>query len=262
MKRILFFALAAFSLQTFAQNTPCVPDAMNQDSLFGLWPDTTQNLPTAVEGVYYETYVQLKTPDVASEVPDVPIQFASLGIDSIGLVEALGLPSGIQMTCDEPSCVYPGNSIGCINIFGTTNAVGVHDLEFKVDGWVTAPIIGVVSMSVAVGDYVYLTGYKLVVNGSGSDVNLIHSNTFEVLQNTPNPFTGITSISYNLMQQRNVSFSVYNVMGAKVMEQQYFANAGTNTIELSANDLESGIYFYTLSNGEEIVTKRMIVASK
>ena len=30
----------------------------------------------------------------------------------------------------------------------------------------------------------------------------------------------------------------------------------------SANDLESGIYFYTLSNGEEIVTKRMIVASK
>ena len=63
MKRILFFALVAFSLQTFAQNTPCVPDAMNQDSLFGLWPDTTQNLPTAVEGVYYESYVQLKTPD-------------------------------------------------------------------------------------------------------------------------------------------------------------------------------------------------------
>ena len=43
---------------------------MNQDSLFGLWPDTIQNLPTAVEGVYYESYVQLKTPAVASEVPD------------------------------------------------------------------------------------------------------------------------------------------------------------------------------------------------
>tara|TARA_B100000900_G_scaffold415626_2_gene446310 strand:- start:1198 stop:1986 length:789 start_codon:yes stop_codon:yes gene_type:complete len=262
MKRILLFTLIAFSVQIFAQNTPCVPDANNQDSLFGLWPDTIQNLPTANEGVYYESYVQLKTPAVASEVPDVPIQFSSLAIDSIGLVEALGMPSGIQMTCDEPNCVYPGNSTGCINIFGTTNAVGVHDLEFKVDGWVTAPIIGVVSMSVAVGDYVYLTGYKLVVNGSGTDVELIYPNTFDVLQNIPNPFTGTTSITYNLMQQRNVSFSVYNLMGAKVMEQQYFANAGTNRIELSANDLSSGIYFYTLSNGQEVVTKRMIIAGK
>lgn len=260
MKRILLFAVLAFSLQTFAQNNPCVPVATNQDSLFGLWPDTIQNLPDVDEGVYYETYVQLKTPDVASEVPGVPIQFALLNIDSIGLVEAIGLPSGIQMTCNEPNCVYPGNSIGCINIFGTTNSVGVHDLEFKVDGWVTAPIIGVVAMSDATQDYVYLTGYKLVVNGSGSDVELIQSNNFEVLQNIPNPFTGNTSITYNLMQQRNVSFSVYNVMGAKVMEQQFNAKTGTNTIEISANELGSGVYFYTLSNGEKAVTKRMIIA--
>ena len=46
------------------------------------------------------------------------------------------------------------------------------------------------------------------------------------------------------------------------MEQQYVANAGTNTIEFSANHLESGIYFYTLSNGQEVITKRMIVAGK
>lgn len=262
MKRILHFAFLAFTLQTFAQNTPCMPDATNQDSLFGLWPDTVQNLPNADEGVYYETYVQLKTPDVASEVPDVPSQFSSLSIDSIGLVQALGLPSGIQMTCDEPNCVYPGNSIGCINIFGTTNAIGVHDLEFQVDGWVTAPIIGVVSMSVATGGYVSLTGYKLVVNGSGADVEIVNPHTFEVLQNIPNPFKGTTSISYNLMQQRNVSFSVYNVMGAKVIEQQFDANSGTNSIELSANELEPGIYFYTLSNGEKVITKRMIVAGE
>ena len=262
MKRNLLFALVAFSVQIFAQNTPCVPEPTNQDSLFGLWPDTVQNLPNVDEGVYYETYVQLKTPDLASEVPGVPIQFASLSIDSIGLVEALGLPAGIQMSCSEVSCVYEGNTIGCINIFGTTSAVGVHDLEFKVDGWVTAPIIGVVSMSVATGDYVYLSGYKLVVNGSGSDVELIHSNKFEVLQNIPNPFKGTTSITYNLMQKRNVIFSVYDVMGANVMEQQYVANAGTNTIEFSANHLESGIYFYTLSNGQEVITKRMIVAGK
>ncbi len=262
MKNFLFFALLAFSVQSFAQNVPCVPNATNQDSLFGLWPDTIQNLPNADEGVYYESYVQLKTPAVASEVPNVPPQYALLGIDSIGLVEALGLPAGIQMSCDEPDCVYNGNTIGCINLFGTTNAVGVHDLEFKVDGWVTAPIIGVISMSAAVGDYVYLTGYKLVVNGSGTDVELVHSDAFEVLQNIPNPFTGTTSITYNLMQQRNVLFSVYNVMGSKVMEQQFVANTGTNTIKLSANELESGIYFYTLSNGEEVVLKRMIVAGK
>ena len=262
MKRILFFALLAFSVQSFAQNTPCVPNATNQDSLFGLWPDTIQNLPIADEGLYYESYVQLKTPALASEVPGVPPQYALLAIDSIGLIEALGLPAGIQMSCNEASCVYIGNTIGCINLFGTTNAVGVHDLEFKVDGWVTAPIIGVISMSVATGDYVYLTGYKLVVNGSGAEVELIHSNSFEVLQNIPNPFTGTTSISYNLKQQRNMTFKVFDVMGKKVMDKYFVANSGTNTFKVSAEELESGMYFYTISNGEEAITKRMIVASK
>lgn len=262
MKRILLLALVTFSVTTFAQNTPCVPEATNQDSLFGMWPDTIQNLPHADEGVYYETYVQLKTPALAAEVPGVPIQYAALGIDSIGLIEAQGLPAGIQMSCNESSCVYQGDTIGCINMFGTTSAVGVHDLEFKVDGWVTAPIIGTISMSFATGDYVYLTGYKLVVNGAGADVNVIYTNSFEVLQNIPNPFTGTTSISYNLKQQREVSFTVYDVMGKKVMDKHFAANSGTNTVEVSADELESGMYFYTLSNGEEAITKRMIVAGK
>ena len=77
MKKIYFLLGMFLSITATAQVNPCVPDVVNQDSLFGLWPDTTQNLPAADAGVYYEETVQLKTPTTAGEVPSVPIAISA-----------------------------------------------------------------------------------------------------------------------------------------------------------------------------------------
>lgn len=266
MRHILLATFLLLSVNILAQTSPCVPLASNQDSLFGLWPDTIQNLPYASAGVYYETAVQLKTPTIVSEVPGAPadvsgIPIGNLPIDSIALIQANGLPAGLTMNCDDPSCSYPGNSIGCVNLFGTTNAIGVHDLEFVVDGWVNISLLGTLSMSDATQDYIYITGYKVVVNSS-SDISLIEANKFSVLQNIPNPFLRETRITYNVLQPQLVSLSIYNIMGELVLSEHHNADHGVNELNLSLENLESGIYFYALSNGEETITKRMIIASR
>ncbi len=260
MKRILLLALLAFSVQTFAQTNPCIPNMELQDSLFGLWPDTIENLEEGEVNVYYEDYVQIKTPATAGEVPDVPEEYSIFSIDSIGLVEALGLPEGLEMSCSTPSCIYNGDEVGCVTIYGTTTEGGVHDLTFVVDGWIT--VFGaVLAMSDVVG-YVEIEGYKLIINGDGTSIDVVYANSFSVLQNTPNPVTDKTTIYYNVVNNQKVTLEVFNMLGTKIKSESLSATNGVNQIDLDASQYEAGIYFYTLSNGDQTISKRMIVASR
>ncbi len=80
-----------------------------------------------------------------------------------------------------------------------------------------------------------------------------------VSQNNPNPFTGSTTIELTSAVSAPVMVEVSNLMGQSV----YTLNAGTinNTmkVELPANDLQSGVYFYTVTIAGESVSKKMIV---
>ena len=62
-KSLLISLLFTLNLNVLAQQNPCVPDASLQDSTFGLWPDTIQNLPIAQLDTYYEEHIQIKTPN-------------------------------------------------------------------------------------------------------------------------------------------------------------------------------------------------------
>ena len=89
--------------------------------------------------------------------------------------------------------------------------------------------------------------------------------TFELKQNYPNPFNPTTTIKYSLpsvaadFSQRTI-LKVYNVLGREVAtlvnEKQ---TAGNYTINFDASKLTSGIYFYKLSVGSFIQTKKMIL---
>ena len=78
-KSLLFTILFTLSLTVFAQQSPCIPDASLQDSTFGLWPDTIQNLPIAQLDTYYEEHIQIKTPNTVGEVMGDPYEIDILG---------------------------------------------------------------------------------------------------------------------------------------------------------------------------------------
>ena len=85
------------------------------------------------------------------------------------------------------------------------------------------------------------------------------TNGISVSQNTPNPFNGSTAIEVSTKTASLVTVEVSNIMGQLI----YTVNAGivngTQKIELSSKDLETGIYLYTVNVGSESVTKKMIV---
>jgi len=79
-------------------------------------------------------------------------------------------------------------------------------------------------------------------------------------QNYPNPSTGSTVIDYELPAAAEVSFSVMDLTGRKVMEEnQGMISAGKHNFTLKTSNLDAGVYFYTLQAGSFTQTKQMVV---
>ena len=269
-KSLLFTLLFTLSLTVLAQQSPCVPDASLQDSTFGLWPDTIENLPIAQLDTYYEEHIQIKTPATVGEVMgdpyeiDVlgfPVNIAPLEIDSIKLVGVTGLPSVMSTYLSNPDSVFMGDDIACVTLFGTpgVDELGTHDISLIIDGWINVSVIGTVSLYDQLGDYETIDGYRLVVQSEMVSIYENNDMSFSVSQNSPNPFSNRTSIEFNSTTEGEYLFSIVNLLG-EVQDQRIInANYGSNKIDVDASALSSGIYFYTLSYAQVMITKKMII---
>ena len=84
--------------------------------------------------------------------------------------------------------------------------------------------------------------------------------SFEVSQNYPNPVNGQTYFTVTLNQGADLNLEVYSLTGQMVNTADYgYKTAGTHTLTINANDMVSGVYFYTVSTGTNKVTRKMIV---
>lgn len=81
-----------------------------------------------------------------------------------------------------------------------------------------------------------------------------------LLQNIPNPATGSTSVNFKIVKTNTVSLSVYDVTG-KLMKTIDEGNlsSGMHTIIVETANLGAGIYFYTLTVGDQKMTKKMTI---
>jgi hypothetical protein len=271
MKKILFFTIAIItSFTLLAQNNPCVPDVSLQDSTFGLWPDTIQNLAIAQVDTYYEQHIQIKTPATVGEVMGdpyeivvglFPVNIAPLSIDSIKLVDVNGLPSVMSTYLSNPDSVFEGNALACVTLFGTPgqNEMNNYDLNLLIDGWISIAGLGTVSLYDQLGDYENIEGYNFIVQSEAVSVEENNDLAFSVSQNSPNPFSNTTSIEFNSDTEGDFLFTVINILGEVQENRVVRANYGSNKIDVDAATLSSGIYFYTLSNTKELITKKMII---
>lgn len=84
--------------------------------------------------------------------------------------------------------------------------------------------------------------------------------TTQVSQNFPNPFNGETNIYINLSKGSNLNLEVYNITGQKVLAKDYgYKPAGQVTVTLRADELPTGVYFYTVEAAGNKVTRKMVV---
>ncbi|HMQ70367.1 MAG TPA: Omp28-related outer membrane protein [Ignavibacteria bacterium] len=81
---------------------------------------------------------------------------------------------------------------------------------------------------------------------------------YKLSQNYPNPFNPTTNFNFTIPKNENVSLKIYDVLGNEVetlVDGQL--NAGTYGVEFDGSKYASGIYFYRLSSGNFVETKRM-----
>jgi hypothetical protein len=83
--------------------------------------------------------------------------------------------------------------------------------------------------------------------------------TFELFQNKPNPSNGNTQIEFFAAKAGNGQFQLLDMSGQVVKSFEVEAKAGTNTIELSTQNLSAGVYFYRLDFGFGQGIRRLIV---
>ncbi|MCF6271370.1 MAG: T9SS type A sorting domain-containing protein, partial [Melioribacteraceae bacterium] len=83
---------------------------------------------------------------------------------------------------------------------------------------------------------------------------------YSLSQNYPNPFNPATIISYSIPEKADVVLKVYNLLGQEVAKLvSEVKNVGTHEVNFNANNLTSGVYFYTIKAGSFTSTKKMML---
>ena len=82
---------------------------------------------------------------------------------------------------------------------------------------------------------------------------------FELYQNSPNPFDGVTTIPFNLPKDGNVTLNIYDITGKVVLTQKGTFFKGMNEIRVENTDLSSrGVMYYQLEFDGVVATRKMI----
>ena len=95
---------------------------------------------------------------------------------------------------------------------------------------------------------------------SAEDYSLTHPKDLNLFQNYPNPFNPNTNIQFDLPTSGYTVLKIYNSVGQLVqtlVDQNL--QAGRHNYNFNANQFASGIYFYRIEFGSQIITNKMIL---
>lgn len=76
---------------------------------------------------------------------------------------------------------------------------------------------------------------------------------------SPNPFTNSTKISFHTTENQNILIEIKNILGKTVFFKEINASQGKNSINFNRNDLQSGMYMYSIQSNKEFISKRFVI---
>ncbi|MEX1187850.1 MAG: T9SS type A sorting domain-containing protein [Bacteroidia bacterium] len=289
--------LVGFSIESSAQ---CSPDPQFADSTFGVWPDTTQNLDCgyADDSEGYNQVINIKTSadtNVTVQIEGFPLTVEGY-IEAFRINSVEGLPAGFVYIPDQTiwqnvGSAPPFTSVqGCVSILASQSAlqdiiaanplgqdfpltvivdVKIHSTNNPLANnllsnvWLSDPSLAAIP---GIGP-IPVAGYKVRVRPSntGSEcaplsTQKINSASFNVVGNFPNPFSSSTEIRFNVPSRKPVKLEVRNMVGKLVLEKNINAESGLNTSIIKSDKLIPGIYFYSINDGKQAITRRMVVS--
>jgi hypothetical protein len=123
-------------------------------------------------------------------------------------------------------------------------AFGPSDRDLWIAGWTFLSQAGILVQ----GDFATVVAEE-------SSVSSAVPSAYE-LGSSPNPWNPSTTITYSLPADGVVDLSIYNAAGQKVANLvQGFRPAGTYNVQLSGDELASGVYYYRLVSPAGVLTR-------
>ncbi len=102
--------------------------------------------------------------------------------------------------------------------------------------------------------------FKNVPQNSVTDQVLSTTQTLQLEQNYPNPFSAHSNIRFTISKRNDVRIELYNSLGEKMSELANGSfNPGSYIIELSGKDFSAGNYFVRIKAGSAVATKMITI---
>jgi len=203
-----------------------------------------------------EFYKYNPVSDQWTQLADLPYHVSAGAIKCVdGKIYCVGGSSGGGSGAFNNTLVYDiaTNQWSDANIFISANRYLMADVYYRDKFYV----IGGLNSSENAVDNV-----EFIIAGTPSAVETESGipNDFELAQNYPNPFNPSTTIKFSIPNEELVSLRVFNTLGEEVAELlNEIKPAGNYSVSFNASTLTSGVYFYKISAGNFIETKKMIL---
>ncbi len=244
-----------------------------EDTAYELTDSTTALLHATV-GDSYETFFDMRIPSdtvIEYDLGNGPQLFDPVYLNTIAVNSVTGLPMGFEWECasqdsegniTENNCVFPGGGFGCLRLFSddVPNVVGTYPLVVALDIVAEYEVFGIM-VPVEVTDDTMLNYLVLIVEeGNNSGIgDLVDSRQFKGLGTYPNPFGESATIHFGNNNSNDVKFSVFDILGNLVYTENIQTEIGHNEYVFQKGKLKTGLYTYTLSNGSEKISERVII---
>ncbi len=269
MKKVVLFFLGMMSWAfAHAQATTCEPDQSVPDTVVvSPLPQSAERpdggiTDTACVAEYFEFVYTFNIPPTYT-TPFGPAPITSVQVAVDGAVE--NLPASFDYICNPPNCVFNANTKGCVVLFGTATAgqEGPYDLKVVADVNITGvPLPLTLTLP---DDLEPDSHYFLVVKPEGSE-NCFTLDAYErfaahfSLSSQPNPTSGWAQIQVDARLGGTFDFIVSDIFGQALYRRRVTILPGGNTIGFDGSHLPNGVYLYSLSNGREMVTQKMLIS--
>jgi hypothetical protein len=162
--------------------------------------------------------------------------------------------------------VGPNDQVGITKFTDLTENFSQSTVTSTIDGFPVGSLIWNDAQNAAYAAahaselYKVMTAYYTAGGITAVKAKASVATAFELSQNFPNPFNPSTVISYQLPANTFATLKVYDELGRLVKtlvnENQ---NAGAHSVTFNASNLASGVYFYRLTAGSFVETKKLML---
>ncbi|MBE0572404.1 MAG: PQQ-binding-like beta-propeller repeat protein [Ignavibacteriaceae bacterium] len=172
------------------------------------------------------------------------------------------------LVCDAQGKIYCGSSYGISTNFWCIDNNGTILWKLDLEGYEydTSPAINSEG-TLYIGTHLDLLFQDhernlMAINDTVTFVEINDNNilSYRLEQNYPNPFNSTTHIDFLLMERSKITLKIFNALGQEIntlVDEEMIPGYYSRTFY--AKDLPSGIYFYTLTSGNFMVTKKLIL---